>query len=65
MDTVSLLVYRRVHAAGTWVLIVGLAALGLVLIGVAGLGLDVPALQPHADPLLGPFRWQHIPSNVA
>ena len=54
MDTVSLLVYRRVHAAGTW-----------VLIGVAGLGLDVPALQPHADPLLGPFRWQHIPSNVA
>jgi hypothetical protein len=65
MDTVSLLVYHRVHAAGPWILLVGLVSLGLVLLGVAGLGLDVPLPQPPGDPLLAPFRWQPASANIA
>ena len=43
MDTVSLLVSHHVRAVSPWILVVGLVSLGLVLLGVAGLGLDVPA----------------------
>lgn len=65
MDTVSLLVYHHVHAVGPWILLVGLVSLGLVLLGVAGLGLDVPLPQPPGDPLLAPFRWQLLSAHIA
>ena len=63
MDTVSLLVYHRVRAAGPLVLLVALACLGLVLLGAVAL--DVPFPQPAADPLLGPFRWHPAVGNLA
>ncbi len=65
MDTVSLLVYRRVHAAGPWILLVGLVSLGLALLGAAGLGPDVLLPQPPGDQLLAPFRWHHVAANLA
>jgi len=65
MDTVSLLVYRNVRAAGPWVLLVALACLALVLLGAVGLAPDVQFPQPAADPLLAPFRWLPAARNLA
>jgi hypothetical protein len=65
MDTVSLLVSHRVRTVGPWILVVGLVSLGLVLLGVAGLGMDVPVPQPPGDPLLAPFRWHPVSVNLA
>jgi hypothetical protein len=65
MDTVSLLVYHRVRAAGPWVLLVALACLGLVFLCAVGLAPDVPFPQPAADPLLAPFRWHPAAGNLA
>ena len=66
MDTISLLVYRRAHAAGPWLVLTGLLTLGLLLFGVAVLGLGVALPHHHADPLLAPFRWQPASSwNLA
>ncbi|MCY7417232.1 MAG: hypothetical protein LH650_01820 [Chloroflexi bacterium] len=57
MDTVSLLVYRRVCAARHWIPLVALASIALTLL-VAGAPSVVDALpQPAAEPLLAPFRW--------
>ncbi len=57
MDTVSLLVYRRVRAAKAWIPFVGLASVGLVLLVVVcpDAAIDLP--QPPTDPVLAPFRW--------
>jgi len=65
MDTVSLLVYRRVHAAGPWIMLVGLVSLGLGLLAAVGLGLEVPLPQPPGDRLLAPFRWQPLSGHIA
>jgi hypothetical protein len=64
MDTVSLLVYRRVRAAKHWIPLIALASIGLILLGVASPGSVVDLPQPATDPLLGPFRWMPISSNL-
>jgi hypothetical protein len=75
MDTVSLPAYRRALVdlladplavlAPIAPALIALAAIGLILLVVAGLALDLPFPQPATDPVLAPFRWHDLPGNVA
>lgn len=64
MDTVSLLVFRRVRAVRAWIPLVALASIGLALLGVVGPELAVDLHQPLPDPMLAPFRWLPVMGNM-
>ncbi len=65
MDTVSLPAYHRARADRLSMLLLTVATIGLILLVVAGLGVDLQFPQPEADPLLSPFRWHALAANLA